>query len=77
MKKKHLKLTKEQKNRGIAFSSKFTGTENPIRHEITDREYFDNPTKAEEKEERLRDDSFFRNWGEDSTGEIIHEIRTK
>jgi hypothetical protein len=73
MKKKYLKLTKEQKERGVAFSSEIDG----VRHEITDKEYYDNPVEAEEKEARLRDDSFFRGWGKDENGEMIHEIRTK
>ena len=73
MKTKYLKLTKEQRGRGVCFSSLLGGTI----HEITDEEYRDNPVKAEEKEERLRDVSFFKGWGEDTDGGTVHEIRTK
>ena len=72
MKTKYLKLTKEQRGRGVRFSSLLGGTI----HEITDEEYRDNPVKAEEKEERLRDVSFFERWGADLGGEMVHEIRT-
>lgn len=75
--KKYLKITKEQRERGVVFSSEFVGGDNPIRHEITMQEFRDNPCEAEAKEARLRDDSFFRNWGRDEGGDIIHEIRTK
>jgi len=75
MRKKYLKLTREQKERGVQFSSEFVGVNNPIRHEITMEEYRDNPQEAEEKEKRLLDDSFFKGWGEDSEGGVIHEIR--
>jgi len=69
--KKYLKLTKEQKKRKVYFSSEFDG----LRHEITQKEYQENPEEAEKKEKRLRDDSFFRNWGKDKDGKLIHEIR--
>ena len=75
--KKYLKLTKEQKARGIYFSSqfKFPGEDHEL-HEITLEELNQDPKKAREKEERLRDDKFFRGWGFDSKYNCIHEIRS-
>ena len=72
--KKYLKLTKEQKARGVVFSSEFKPS--GIRHEITLKEQRDNPKETELKMKRLKDDRFFRNWGHDSNGEAIHEIRS-
>ncbi len=77
MRKKYLKVTKEQRERGVVFSSEFIGGDTAIRHEITMQEFREDPCEAEAKEARLRNDKFFRNWGHDSNGEIIHEIRTK
>lgn len=74
--KKYLKITKEQEARGVVFSSEFIGNDCPIRHEITMQEFIDTPARAEEKEARLRDDSFFRGWGFDRNNDIIHEIRS-
>jgi|TARA_Y100000015_G_C2393588_1_gene91512 hypothetical protein len=65
MKKIYLPLLKEQKQRGVYFSStlsphRFESSET-TRHEITNKEYKEDYKKAEEKERRLKDDSFFNN----------------
>lgn len=75
--KKYLKLTKEQKARGVYFSSEFVGQGvESIRHEITNDDYNQDPKEAEEKEALLRNDRFFRGWGQDSNNNVIHEIRS-
>ncbi len=54
MKKRYLQLTKEQKERGVIFSSTLLPSENPIIHEVK--------ATDEDKHEvikRLKDDSFF------------------
>tara|TARA_R100000781_G_scaffold29702_2_gene21793 strand:+ start:331 stop:561 length:231 start_codon:yes stop_codon:yes gene_type:complete len=62
-KKIYLKLLKEQKERGIYFSSTLSPyrfeSSDTTRHEITNKEYQEDYNKAEEKESRLKDDSFF------------------
>jgi hypothetical protein len=79
MRTKYLKLTKEQKARGVYFSSELVvNGERTIRHEIINEDYYNNDWKeATEKEARLRDVSFFKNWGHDSDNEVVHEIRTR
>lgn len=63
MMKVYKKLTVEQKNRGVCFSSTLsnfaTEQEGDRTHEITHEEYKDNPSEAEAKEKRLRDSNFF------------------
>ena len=54
MKKKYLKLTNEQKLRGVIFSSQLMPDKNPIIHEI----FGDNKNK-DLVIERLCDDKFF------------------
>ena len=76
MKKKYLKLTKGQKERGVVFSSEFVGTSNPIIPEITSRECKEDYNEAMAKMERLKDDRFFRGWGEDRNNKIIHDVRS-
>ena len=65
MKKIYLPLLKEQKKRGVYFSSTLSPYRFEIldttRHEITTKQYQDNYKEAEEKEERLKKDSFFNN----------------
>ena len=65
MKKIYLPLLKEQKKRGVYFSStlspyKFEALDTN-RHEITHEQYQDNYKEAEAIEQRLKDDSFFNN----------------
>ena len=72
MKTKRRKLTKDQKERGVIFSSTFKNTgDEEITHEV-----FEDDEKADEKIERLKDTSFFEGWGADENGEVIHEIRS-
>ena len=52
MKKKYLKLTKEQKERGVIFSSELIGGKGI--HEV-----FETDKDAEETIKNLKDDSFF------------------
>ena len=65
MKKIYLPLLKEQKKRGVYFSSTLSPHRfeslDTTRHEITNKEYKGNYKEAEEKERRLKDDSFFNN----------------
>ena len=65
MRKIYLPLLKEQKQRGVYFSStlspyKFEALDT-TRHEITNEQYQDNYKEAEAKEQRLKNDSFFNN----------------
>ena len=62
MRKLHLSLLKDQKKRGVYFSStlspyRFETTET-TRHEITKKEYLDDYKSAVETESRLKKDSF-------------------
>jgi len=63
MKKIYKELTQEQKNRGIIFSSCLSEfreeRDEERRHEISQKEYNENPSEAEAKKKRLLDDSFF------------------
>jgi len=63
MKKVFLKLLKEQKKRGVVFSSTLSThnfeTSTSTRHEITRADYQTDDIEAEAKERRLRDDKFF------------------
>lgn len=63
MKKKYLKLTKDQKARGVIFSSALIPTPSSgldIRvHEVTLKEWQENATKAQERIDRLKKDKFF------------------
>ena len=65
MKKVFLKLTKDQKERKVYFSSTLSiaifETSDATRHEITSDEYIKDWKEAETKEARLRDDKFFNN----------------
>ena len=65
MKKVFLKLTKDQKERKVYFSSTLSTakfeTSDATRHEITSDEYINDWKEAETKEARLRDDKFFNN----------------
>jgi len=72
MKTKYLSLTKEQKGRGVVFSSTLN---NGIEHEITKEEFEKNVHKATEKMNRLKDVSFFKGWGGDIDGKAVHVIR--
>lgn len=63
MKKKYLKLTKEQKARGVIFSSALipkvsSGVDVKV-HEVTIEEWQENATEAQEKIDRLKNDKFF------------------
>ena len=65
MKKIYLPLLKEQKKRGVYFSStlspyKFEALDT-TRHEITIEQYKNDYKEAEETERRLKNDSFFNN----------------
>lgn len=71
MKKVYRKLTKDQKSRGVIFSSVFLGVDSYCIHEV-----FVSDDDMEEKIKRLKNDKFFRGWGEDKNGNIIHEIRS-
>ena len=66
MKKKYLKLTKEQKERGVIFSSALIQKgvyDIDIKlHEITLEEWQENESKAREKMERLKNDKFFNDF---------------
>jgi len=65
MKKVFLKLTQDQKERKVYFSSTLSvqnfETSDATRHEITSEEYITDWRKAETKEARLKDDKFFNN----------------
>tara|TARA_Y100001970_G_C13999204_1_gene732422 strand:+ start:484 stop:711 length:228 start_codon:yes stop_codon:yes gene_type:complete len=65
MKKYYLPLLKEQKQRGVYFSSTLSPysfeTIDTVRHEITNKEYKEDYQKAEKKERLLKQDSFFNN----------------
>ena len=65
MKKIFLKLTKDQRERKVYFSSTLSTekfeTSDATRHEITTAEYLKDWKEAEKKESRLRDDKFFNN----------------
>jgi len=65
MKKIYLPLLKEQKQRGVYFSSTLSPYRfealDTTRHEITNKQYQDNYKEAEQTEQRLKDDSFFNN----------------
>lgn len=56
MRKKYLKLTEDQKARGVIFSSQLKGS--TTIHEVFKT---DDPTEARKKIERLLDDKFFNN----------------
>ena len=62
-KKIYLPLLKEQKERGVYFSSTLSPyrfeTLDTTRHEITTKEYLKDYNKAQETERRLKNDSFF------------------
>lgn len=66
MKKKYLKLTKEQKDRSVIFSSELIPKgvyDIDIKvHEITLEEWKENELEAREKMERLKDDKFFNDF---------------
>lgn len=63
MTKLYRKLTKEQRERGVYFSSTLsnyrTETASDKVHEITHEEYRENASECEKKEARLRNSSFF------------------
>jgi hypothetical protein len=63
MKKIYLPLLKDQKNRKVYFSSTLSPfkfeTSETTRHEITTKEWLKDCNKAEEKENLLKDDTFF------------------
>jgi hypothetical protein len=65
MKKVFLKLTKDQRERKVYFSSTLSAakfeTADATRHEITSDDYLIDWKEAEKKEERLRNDKFFNN----------------
>jgi hypothetical protein len=65
MKKIYLPLLKEQKQRGVYFSSTLSPyrfeTDKSTRHEITIQEYNIDRNSAIETERRLKDDKFFNN----------------
>lgn len=65
MKKIYLPLLKEQKQRGVYFSSTLSPyrfeTNETTRHEITNEQYKNDYKEAEAREQRLKDDSFFNN----------------
>ena len=65
MKKIYLPLLKEQKKRGVYFSSTLSPYRfealDTTRHEITHEQYKNDYKEAEATEQRLKDDSFFNN----------------
>ena len=65
MKKIYLPLLKEQKQRGVYFSSTLSSykfeTDKTTRHEITIQEYNIDRSSAIETEKRLKNDKFFNN----------------
>jgi len=65
MKKIYLPLLKEQKQRGVYFSSTLSPYRfeaiNTTRHEITHEQYKKDYKEAEATEQRLKNDSFFNN----------------
>ena len=69
MKTKYLKLTKEQRGRGVCFSSQLGSL---TIHEIMNEEYDNDPIKAEKKKEkRLKHVDSFKD------SPFVHTIRTK
>ena len=74
-KTKNLKLTADQKSRGVIYSSQLivlgnVGVDNNIIHEVLDSD----PDKWQ-KIENLRDTSFFKNFARDLGWDVIHEVR--
>ena len=65
MKKIYLSLLKEQKKRGVYFSSTLSPYRfealDTTRHEITHEQYKNDYKEAEATEQRLKNDSFFNN----------------
>ena len=63
MKKIYRKLTKDQRERKVYFSSALSTQKTELSgdtiHEITEQDYIDNPTEAEAREKRLLDDRWF------------------
>ena len=61
----YLKLTKQQKENKIMFSSTLSKyrfeTEEDTKHELTEKLFDKNETEFERREELLRDSSFFNN----------------
>ena len=72
---KHLNLTKEQKERGVIYSSQLIVTNNPkIDSNIIHEVYKDDPD-AERKIKALKDVSFFKYMAEEFGYDVINEVR--
>lgn len=72
---KNLKLTADQKSRGVIYSSQLivlgnVGVDNSIIHEVLDSD----PDKWQTIE-NLRDTSFFKSLARDFGWDVIHEVR--
>ena len=73
-KTKNLKLTKEQKERGVIYSSVLIVTNNPYADRILHEVMEDDPERYE-KIKNLRDVSFFKSMAKDFGWNVINEVR--
>ena len=72
-KTKHLRLTKDQKARGVIYSSELIVTNKPI--ESTLHEVLAEDPESERKIDLLQDVSFFKGMATWFNFDVVHEIR--
>ena len=71
---KHLKLTKDQKERGVCYSSVLIVTNasmDSVLHEV----FWDEP-RRDEKIRNLKDVTFFKNMARDMGWNVVNEVRS-
>lgn len=73
-KTKHLSLTKDQKERGVIYSSILIVTNNPSCDRILHEVMADDPDRYE-KIRNLKDVTFFKNMAMDFGWNVINEVR--
>lgn len=72
---KYLPLTKEQKARGVIYSSRLIVTNNPYIDNSTIHEVTADDPRRDEHIRNLKDVSFFKSMAEDCGWNVINEVR--